>query len=130
MMAVNRSFIHYVVVLTVATIVCFSAISQSLSYALPLLVSQQKADGSQQQQVLPLLHEIKMTAVELPDGHQAYKMLEYKIIDKQNNTTDITSRYSNQPIIPGPTIVLTEGDIARLTLVNEIGRGVVSLHTH
>ena len=129
--AINRSFIHYVVVLTVATIVCFSAISQSLSYALPLPISQQKADGSQQQQVLPLLHEIKMAAVELPSEHTAYKMLEYKIIDKQNNTTtDITSRYSDQPIIPGPTIVLTEGDIARLTLVNEIGRGAVSIHTH
>jgi FtsP/CotA-like multicopper oxidase with cupredoxin domain len=127
--AVNRSFIHYVVVITVAIIVCFSAISQSLSYALPLLVSQQKTDGSQQQ-VLPLLHEIKMAAVESPSGHTAYKMLEYKIIDKQNNTTDITSRYSDQPIIPGPTIVLTEGDIARLTLVNEIGRGAVSIHTH
>ena len=25
---------------------------------------------------------------------------------------------------------MTEGDTARLTLVNEIGRGMVSLHTH
>ena len=66
-----------------------------------------------------------MAAVELPDGHTAYKMLEYKTIDKQNSTTDITSRYSNQPVIPGPTIVLTEGDIARLTLINQIGRGSV-----
>src|SRR5215213_4141879 len=125
----NRSFIHYAVVLTIATIVCFSTINQSLSYALPLVVSQKKTDGSQQQ-VLPLLHDIKMAAVELPDGHTAYKMLEYKTIDKQNSTTDITSRYSNQPVIPGPTIVLTEGDIARLTLVNQIGRGSISIHTH
>jgi hypothetical protein len=77
-----------------------------------------------------VIHEIKMAAVELPEGHTAYKMLEYKVIDKQNHTTDITSRYSDQPTIPGPTIILTEGDIARLTLVNEIGRGAVSLHTH
>ena len=113
----------------IAFIVGLSAISQSLSEASPLVVSQKKTDGSQQQ-VLPLLHDIKMAAVELPDGHTAYKMLKYKMIDKQNLTTDITSRYSNQPIIPGPTIVLTEGDIARLTLVNEIGRGAVSIHTH
>lgn len=84
----------------------------------------------QQQRHQPLLHEIKMTGVLLPDGHQAYKMLEYKIIDEQNNTEDITSRYSKLPTIPGPTIVMTEGDQARLTLFNEIGLGQVSLHTH
>jgi FtsP/CotA-like multicopper oxidase with cupredoxin domain len=79
----------------------------------------------------PKIHEIKMAGVELPDGHQAYKMLEYKIIDKQNNNTeDITSRYSKLPTIPGPTLVMTEGDQAKLTLFNEIGRGLVSLHTH
>jgi manganese oxidase len=78
----------------------------------------------------PKIHEIKMAGVLLPDGHQAYKMLEYKIIDKQNNTQDITSRYSKLPTIPGPTLVMTEGDQARLTLVNEMGRGQVSLHTH
>ena len=69
-------------------------------------------------------------AVELPDGHTAFKMLEYKMIDRENHTTDITSRYSKLPTIPGPTLVMTEGDTARLTLVNEIGRGMVSLHTH
>jgi FtsP/CotA-like multicopper oxidase with cupredoxin domain len=78
----------------------------------------------------PKIHEIKMAGVMLPDGHQAYKMLEYKITDKQNNTEDITSRYSKLPTIPGPTIVMTEGDKARLTLFNEIGFGLVSLHTH
>lgn len=79
----------------------------------------------------PKIHEIKLAAVLLPDGHQAYKMLEYKVIDKQNNNTeDITSRYSNLPTIPGPTLVMTEGDQARITLVNEIGHGLVSLHTH
>src|SRR5687767_4567054 len=59
----------------------------------------------------PKIPEIKMSGVLLPDGHQAYKMLEYKIIDKQNNNTqDITSRYSNLPTLPGPTLVMTEGD--------------------
>jgi FtsP/CotA-like multicopper oxidase with cupredoxin domain len=78
----------------------------------------------------PKIHEIKLAGVLLPDGHQAYKMLEYKIIDEQNNTEDITSRYSKLPTIPGPTIIMTEGDQAKLTLFNEIGHGLVSLHTH
>ena len=43
-----------------------------------------------------------MAAVELPDGHTTYKMLDYKIIDKKNQTKDITSRYSDFPTIPGP----------------------------
>ncbi len=80
--------------------------------------------------LFPKIHEIKMAAVELPDGHTAYKMLEYKVIDSENQTKDITSRYSDLPTIPGPTLIMTEGDKARLTLVNEIGRGAVSLHTH
>lgn len=126
-MTLNRSYIHYLVVAMITVIVGLSTINRSLSEASPL-VSQEKTDS--QQLSSPTRHDIKMAAVELPDGHQAYKMLEYKIIDKQNNTTDITSRYSDQPIIPGPTIVLTEGDIARLTLVNEIGHGAVSIHTH
>src|SRR3712207_6633174 len=46
----------------------------------------------------PKIHEIKMAGVLLPDGHQAYKMLGYKMIDKQNNNTeDISSRYSKLP---------------------------------
>ena len=36
----------------------------------------------------PKIHEIKMAGVLLPDRHQAYKMLEYKIINKQNNNPD------------------------------------------
>jgi len=57
-------------------------------------------------------------------------MLEYKITDNENQTKDITSRYSTLPTIPGPTLIMTEGDKAKLTLINEIGRGAVSLHTH
>lgn len=99
------------------------------AFASPKPSSNQTSD----QQIMsssPSLHEIKMAAVELPDGQTAYKMLEYKMIDTENRTTDITSRYSELPTIPGPTLVMTEGDTARLTLVNEIGRGMVSLHTH
>ena len=113
-------------VLTVQTLSIQSVLAQSTNTTITNKLNSENHS--------PKIHEIKMAGVELPDGHQAYKMLEYKIIDKQNNinnnTQDITSRYSKLPTIPGPTIVMTEGDEARLTLVNEIGRGQVSLHTH
>jgi len=58
-------------------------------------------------------------------------MLEYKIVnDDTNDETDVTSNYSSDPTIPGPTIVLTEGDKVELTLTNNIGFGGVSVHTH
>jgi FtsP/CotA-like multicopper oxidase with cupredoxin domain len=104
-----------------------------LTILFPVLASpiaSQNQTSSQQPFSPPMLHEIEMAAVELPDGHTAFKMLEYKMIDNENRTTDITSRYSKLPTIPGPTLVMTEGDVAKLTLVNEIGRGMVSLHTH
>ncbi|MGE5633752.1 MAG: multicopper oxidase domain-containing protein [Deltaproteobacteria bacterium] len=114
--------------LSIAIVVGFVLIYQSISILPVFAQATQKSLNSEN--LSPKLHEIKMAGVELPDGHQAYKMLEYKIIDKENRTQDITSRYSKLPTIPGPTLVMTEGDTARLTLVNEIGRGAVSLHTH
>ena len=118
--------------MTIAIVIGFVLTLQTL-YILPVLAQPTNitTNKSNSEDLSPKIHEIKMAGVELPDGHQAYKMIEYKIIDKQNNNTqDITSRYSKLPTIPGPTLVLTEGDQARLTLVNEIGRGSVSLHTH
>jgi len=114
--------------LSIVIVVGFVLIHQSFSI---LHVNAQTSQNTLNSENLsPTIHEIMMAAVELPDGHTAYKMLEYKMIDNENRTTDITSRYSELPTIPGPTLVMTEGDIARLTLVNEIGRGMVSLHTH
>ncbi|HJT84613.1 MAG TPA: multicopper oxidase domain-containing protein [Nitrososphaeraceae archaeon] len=110
-------------VLTVQTLSIQSVLSQSTNTTITNKLNSENHS--------PKIHEIKMAGVELSDGHQAYKMLEYKIIDKQSQKSqDITSRYSKLPTIPGPTLVMTEGDQARLTLVNEIGRGQVSLHTH
>jgi FtsP/CotA-like multicopper oxidase with cupredoxin domain len=114
--------------LSIAIFVGFVFVHQS-SFIIPV-IAQTSQNNLTSDNPFPKLHEIKMAAVELPDGHTAYKMLEYKIIDKENQTKDITSRYSNLPTIPGPTLIMTEGDKARLTLVNEIGRGAVSLHTH
>jgi FtsP/CotA-like multicopper oxidase with cupredoxin domain len=114
--------------LSIVIVVGFVFVHQS-SFIIPV-IAQTSQNNLSSDNPFVKLHEIKMAAVELPDGHTAYKMLEYKITDNENQTKDITSRYSSLPTIPGPTIIMTEGDKARLTLVNEIGRGAVSLHTH
>ena len=115
-----------IIILAVSS--CVLGLSFLAAVASP--IASQNQTSLQQPLSSPMFHEIRMAAVELPDGHTAFKMLEYKMIDRENHTTDITSRYSKLPTIPGPTLVMTEGDTARLTLVNEIGRGMVSLHTH
>ena len=124
----SNTYHKELVQLSIVIVVGFVLVNQSFSILTVIAQTTQKNLNSAN--LYPNIHEIKMAAVELPDGHTAYKMLEYKIIDKQNQTKDITSRYSDLPTIPGPTLVMTEGDKAKLTLVNEIGRGAVSLHTH
>ncbi|HEX7142382.1 MAG TPA: multicopper oxidase domain-containing protein [Nitrososphaeraceae archaeon] len=115
--------------LSIIIVIGFILVLQSFSI-LTVLAQTTTQNNLTAENLFPKIHEIKMAAVELPDGHTAYKMLEYKVIDSENQTKDITSRYSDLPTIPGPTLIMTEGDKARLTLVNEIGRGAVSLHTH
>ncbi|HTJ55691.1 MAG TPA: multicopper oxidase domain-containing protein [Nitrosospira sp.] len=73
-------------------------------------------------------HRIEMTGEQNADGLLAYRMVEHKV-----DGTDITSRYSPQPTIPGPTIVLAEGDTVRLTIRNGITMSPdqqVSVHVH
>ena len=72
------------------------------SFSILTVIAQTSQNNLSSDNPFNKLHEIKMAAVEMPDGHTAYKMLEYKIIDKQNQTKDITSRYSNLPTIPVP----------------------------
>ena len=78
----------------------------------------------------PKTHEIVVGTEELPQGQVAYKMINYVQRDNNNQTVDVTTRYNNQPTIPGPTIVVTEGDRVKITLVNEMGWGSPSIHTH
>jgi|tagenome__1003787_1003787.scaffolds.fasta_scaffold20786924_1 hypothetical protein len=79
----------------------------------------------------PRLHEIEMAVTELPNERIAYKMNHYLIKDLvSNQTADITSRYNMEPTIPGPTIVVNEGDKVKITLVNKMGWGYPSVHTH
>ena len=70
----------------------------------------------------PSTHEIKMEAVKMPDGMYAYRVVEYTLIDSEEdevrNLVD-EGIYDSDPSIPGPTIVLTEGDEAIVTLTNK-----------
>ena len=60
-------------------------------------------------------HNIVMEAVAMPDGLYAYRMVSYDI----NGGADLVgTQYSGKPSIPGPTIIMTEGDEANVTLLN------------
>lgn len=76
----------------------------------------------------PKTHEIEMTALKLPNGQLAYQMINHRI-----DGEDITEqRYGANPTpsIPGPAIIIDEGDEVFLTLTNGLGEGCVSVHTH
>lgn len=84
------------------------------------------------------LHRIDMYAEELPGGFFAYRMMRYEIIDSQGQSTDITNRYvTDRATIPGPTIVIDEGDEVITELMyrfnfatDSIKQEHVSLHVH
>ena len=60
----------------------------------------------------------------------------YNIIKEGASETDVTSRYATEPTIPGPTIVIDEGDEVMLTLRHVFDPGSdttleqVSVHVH
>ncbi len=60
-------------------------------------------------------HHIVMEAVAMPDGLYAYRMVSYTI---ENGPELVGKMYSGKPSIPGPTIVMNEGDGAFVTLIN------------
>lgn len=75
-------------------------------------------------------HEIEIVAEELPYGQIAYKIIKFITTDINNRTIDITPTYSSEPTIPGPTLIFQEGDTVRVTLFNNIGWGMISIHPH
>lgn len=74
-------------------------------------------------------HEITLVAEQLENGLLAYRM-ESHTVDYGSDTEDITDRYSSEASIPGPTIVIDEGDEVSLTIENDIGSSIVSVHVH
>jgi len=77
-------------------------------------------------------HLIEMKAANLPSGQLAYQMIRHQIKSKRGKVKDVTARYSSEPSIPGPTIVMSEGDVAKVTLQHGIAdsKKPVSLHVH
>ncbi|QUC65612.1 multicopper oxidase domain-containing protein [Nitrosopumilus sp. K4] len=61
------------------------------------------------------IHNIVMEAVAMPDGMYAYRMVSYNI---DGGDDLVGTQYSGKPSIPGPTIIMTEGDEANVTLIN------------
>ncbi|MBS4049664.1 MAG: multicopper oxidase domain-containing protein [Methylomonas sp.] len=77
-------------------------------------------------------HLITLKATKLDSGQLAYQMVSHKIRDASGSETDITGRYAKEPSIPGPAIVMTEGDKAEVTLEHGIKDSdkPVSIHVH
>lgn len=77
-------------------------------------------------------HLIKMEAAKLDSGQLAYRMVSHRVRNSSGLVQDITSQYSTEPTIPGPTIVMTEGDVAEVTLEHDVKGATdpVSIHVH
>ena len=77
-------------------------------------------------------HLINMKAVNLPSGQLAYQMISHEIRPRNGKTKDVSDRYPKEATIPGPTIVMTEGDVAEITLQHGISgsNDPVSVHVH
>jgi len=79
------------------------------------------------------IHHVTITTKELATGDLAYQMVSHIIEDPVGVMTDVTEQfYGPNPIaqIPGPTLIMNEGDEMEITLINEIGRDCVSMHVH
>jgi len=77
-------------------------------------------------------HLITLKASPLPSGQLAYEMVSHTIKASDGQERNITARYAKGPTIPGPTLVITEGDTAEVTLLHGIGDSPqpVSIHVH
>ncbi|PXW91199.1 multicopper oxidase [Nitrosomonas sp. Nm84] len=84
-------------------------------------------------------HIIQLTAEETQDDGFGNKLMAYKMDSHMVDGVSITDRYSKVATIPGPTIVLTEGDTVKITILNEIPGNTthvpgiskqVSIHVH
>ena len=62
-------------------------------------------------------HQIEMQIITLPDGQPAYKIISH-VVHNGSSQTDLTSRYSKLATIPGPTVVVNEGDNVEVKIKN------------
>jgi hypothetical protein len=75
------------------------------------------------------VHEIEMIVVTLPSGLPAYKMMSHvksnglssSDVASNSNSIDLTPKYSKLATIPGPTLVVNEGDQVNLNIKDKDG---------
>ena len=109
--------------MTITTIIL--TISLVALFVSPVAV---EADDDKNDKKSGKTHLVEMQATSLPNGQLAYQ-----IINHQIDSIDVTEqRYGANPTpsIPGPVIIMDEGDNVELTLHNDLGEGCVSVHTH
>lgn len=102
--------------------------------------AQKQEDSGYPSYPYPVLHKIEMSVHKIPKPGgggdlYAYKVDQHQIFDAKTNRflNDITERYPNEATIPGPTLLIEEGDSVETTLTNpkNIGApGMVSIHIH
>lgn len=63
----------------------------------------------------PAENTVKLEAVALPNGQLAYKMISHEV-----GNEDVTERYGDAATIPGPTIVINEGESLSIEVENNI----------
>jgi len=106
------------------------------AFSTPAVRAEVEAEESVDFHIPVNTHLITLKAVNLDSGLLAYQMVSHRIRSQYGQITDMTSKYSQQPSIPGPTIVMTEGDSAEVTLENGIAdtnqdiSQAVSVHVH
>lgn len=66
-------------------------------------------------------HFITLKASAFPSGQLVYEMVSHKVKGSNGADRDFTSRYATGSTIPGPTLVITEGETAEITLEHERG---------
>ena len=82
------------------------------------------------------LHRIELGAERIAGGYFAYSMQQHTVSSLNGGeAVDVTSRYPEGPTIPGPTIVIREGDEVELTLFHQFdpestAHEHVSVHVH
>jgi DNA-binding beta-propeller fold protein YncE len=76
-----------------------------------------------------IVHNIELEVIVLPTGMPAYKMVSHIKTHSNTsatttnvyNTTDLTSQYSKVATIPGPTLIVDEGDLVKVNIKDKNG---------
>ncbi|MDN5845000.1 MAG: multicopper oxidase domain-containing protein [Candidatus Nitrosocosmicus sp.] len=79
-------------------------------------VSSNTTDGNMVLNSSSDVHDIVIKEQVLPDGQPAYKMVQHVVNQTNSTKLNITNDYSTIATIPGPAIVISEGDKAHITI--------------